>query len=278
MATTDLAGRLLTDGIAGNGQAAWIPMLRGEDGQAVVEAAIVLPAMVFLLLLALQLTQLQQARILAEYAAFAAARAGIVMDGDPARMKQAATLAVLSGSGQFDGVSAIARTFLRLQAEDAVLRPFGLEQVRVYVHNPVAPDFARWGRHLDGQEIDFDDVRPGATEATLLSLQIRWLYELKVPFANRMIQAIWVAAKSGLLQSWRGWDLTGPRLGSQTGPDAIATSHALAAGIAVPDGTPEGIPIAALAAAARAGRYYLPVQAFYTMRMQSNPYRKWAHP
>jgi TadE-like protein len=253
-------------------------MLRGEDGQAVVEAAIVLPAMVFLLLLALQLTQLQQARVLAEYAAFAAARAGIVMDGDPARMKQAATLAVLSGSGQFDGVSAIARTFLRLQAEDAVLRPFGLEQVRVYVHNPVAPDFARWGRHLDGQEIDFDDVRPGATEATLLSLQIRWLYELKVPFANRMIQAIWVAAKSGLLQSWRGWDLTGPRLGSQTGPDAIATSHALAAGIAVPDGTPEGIPIAALAAAARAGRYYLPVQAFYTMRMQSNPYRKWAHP
>ena len=252
-------------------------MLRGEDGQAVVEAAIVLPAMVFLLLLALQLTQLQQARILAEYAASAAARAGIVMDGDPARMKQAATLAVLSGSGPFDGGSAIARTLLRLQAEDAVLKPFGLEQVRVYVHNPVAPDFARWGRHLDGQEIDFDDVRQGATEATLLSLQIRWLYELKVPFANRMIQAIWVAAKGGLLQSWRGWDLTGPRLGSQTGPDAIATSHALA-GIAVPDGTPEGIPIAALAAAARAGRYYLPVQAFYTMRMQSNPYRKWAHP
>ena len=278
MATTDLAGRLLTDGIAGNGQAAWIPMLRGEDGQAVVEAAIVLPAMVFLLLLALQLTQLQQARVLAEYAAFAAARAGIVLNSDPVRMTQAATLAVLPASGPSDGLSALARTLLRFQAEDAVLRPFGLEQMRVYVHNPVAPDFARWGRHLDRQEIDFDDVRPGATEATLLSLQIRWLYELKVPFANRMIQAIWVAAKGGLLQSWRGWDLTGPRLGSQTGPDAIATSHILAAGIAVPDGTPEGIPIAALAAAARAGRYYLPVQAFYTMRMQSNPYRKWAHP
>src|SRR5438445_291466 len=139
METTDLAGRRLTDGIAGNGEAAWIPMLRGEDGQAVVEAAIVLPAMVFLLLLALQLTQLQQARILAEYAASAAARAGIVMDGDPARMKQAATLAVLSGSDPFDGVSAIARTLLRLQAEDAVLKPFGLEQVRVYVHNPHAP-------------------------------------------------------------------------------------------------------------------------------------------
>ena len=244
MATTDLAARRLTDGIAGNERAAWIPMRQGEDGQAVVEAAIVLPAMVFLLLVALQLTQLQQARILAEYAASAAARAGIVMNGDQTKMKQAATLAVLSGSGPSDGVSALAKTLLRFQAGDAVLRPFGLEQVRVYVHNPVAPDFARWGRHLDRQEIDFDDVRPGATEATLLSLQIRWLYELKVPFANRMIQAIWVAAKGGLLR----------------------------------DGTPEGVPMAALAAAARAGRYYLPVQAFYTMRMQSNPSRKWAHP
>src|SRR5947209_15759583 len=169
METTDLAGRRLTDGIAGNGEAAWIPMLRGEDGQAAVEAAIVLPAMVFLLLLALQLTQLQQARILAEYAASAAARAGIVMNGDQTKMKQAATLAVLSGSGPSEGVSALAKTLLRFQeAGDAVLRPFGLEQVRVYVHNPVAPDFARWGRHLDRQEIDFDDVRPGATEATLL--------------------------------------------------------------------------------------------------------------
>ena len=35
-------------------------MLRGEDGQAVVEAAIVLPAMVFLLLLALQLTTIRR--------------------------------------------------------------------------------------------------------------------------------------------------------------------------------------------------------------------------
>jgi hypothetical protein len=254
------------------------PMLRSEDGQAVVEAAIVLPAMVFLLLLALQLTQLQQARILAEYAAFAAARAGIVMDGDPGRMRQAAMLAVLSGSGPSDGMSAMARTLLRFQASDALLRPFGLEQVRVYVHNPVAADFARWGRHLDGQEIDFDDVRPGATEATLLSLQIRWLYELKVPFANKMIQTIWMAAKAGLLQAWGGWDLTGPRLGRQAGPDASAASRAAAASLTVSDGTPEGVPVAVLAAAARAGRYYLPVGAFYTMRMQSNPYRKWAHP
>ena len=37
--------------------------------------------MIFLLLLTPQLTQLQQARIMVEYAAFTAARTGIVMNG-----------------------------------------------------------------------------------------------------------------------------------------------------------------------------------------------------
>src|SRR2546427_1139626 len=86
-------------------------MRSSEEGQAVVEAAIVLPAMVFLLLVALQLTQLQQARILAEYAASAAARAGIVMNGDQTKMKQAATLAVLSGSGPPRGYRRSPRRF-----------------------------------------------------------------------------------------------------------------------------------------------------------------------
>src|SRR2546423_1601656 len=136
-------------------------MLRGDHGQAIVEAAFVLPAMVFLLLLTIQLTQLQRARILAEAAAFAAARAGAVMNGDPSRMREAAALAVLPGFGRTDSFSAVAKTWLRFRAEDAALERMGLSLVRIVVHNPVAADFAPWGQHLNGQEIDFDDVRPG---------------------------------------------------------------------------------------------------------------------
>src|SRR5215468_490988 len=168
-------------------------MLRSERGQAVAEAALVLPAMVFLLLLTIQLTQLQRARILAEAAAFAAARAGIVLNGDPARMLEAATLAVLPGFGRTDSFPAAAKTLLRFKAENALVSPLGLSLLRVQVHNPSAGDFGSFGQHLDGQEIDFDDVRPGAAEATLLSLQLRYLYELRVPFANRMIQTLWMA-------------------------------------------------------------------------------------
>jgi hypothetical protein len=253
-------------------------MLRREEGQALAEAAIVLPAMVFLLLVAIQLTQLQQARILAESAAFAAARTGIVLNGDPGRMADAAALAILPGFGRTDSFAAIAKTRLRFEAERAVLERLGLAPLRVHVHNPVAADFRAFGQHLNGQEIDFDDVRPGATEATLLSVQIRYLYELRVPFANKLLQTLWMAAKAGLLGAWRGWDLASPRLGRQAGPDAVAVSRAAAAATTVRDRTPEGISLAALSAAGKAGRYYLPVEAFYTMRMQSNPYLEWAHP
>lgn len=258
-------------------------MRRGEAGQAVVEAAIVLPAIIFLLLLAIQLTQLQQARIMCEYAAFAAARTGIVMNGNNGSsngfdgpMHDAAALAVLPTFGRTDSFGELFKTMAKFRAQELVLRPFGLSQVRVYVWNPVKADFARLGQHLNGQEMDFDDVRPAASDATLLSLQIRYLYEMHVPFANRLIQTIWMASKGGLLARWRGWDLTSPRLGTQKGPDAVAISRVIAAGRTVADGTPEGIPLGGLVAAAAAGRVFLPVEAWYTMRMQSNPYLRWA--
>ncbi len=199
-----------------------------------VEAALILPAFVFVLLLAVQLTQLQRARILADYAAFAAARAGIVMNGDPGRMHDAAALALLPSVGPTDDLADIARTLARFTAREALLPRLGLEPLRILVHNPVAADFRRFGQHLGGLEIDFDDVRPAAADATLLSLEVRYLYELHVPFANRVIQEIWLASTR--------------------------------------------TPLPALAGAALAGHFYLPLRAFYTMRMQSNPFLRWAHP
>src|SRR3954471_8046845 len=148
-------------------------MIRSENGQAVVEAALVLPSLILLLLAAVQLTQLQQARLLADYAVFAAARAGVVMNGDPGKMREAAALAILPAFGATDGLGAIGRTLLRFKAEDAVLAPFGLQQLQIEVHSPAAAEFAKYGQHLNGKELDFDDVRPGATAATLLSLLLR---------------------------------------------------------------------------------------------------------
>src|SRR5438445_167977 len=135
----------------------------GESGGAAVEAAIILPAMLVLLLCAIQIAQLQQARVMAEYAAFNAARAGIVQNGN-------------NGAG------------------------------------------------------------------------------------------------------WTSWDLSSPKAVVPGGPDAVALTRALALGGQVEDGTPDGISLGALALAGNQGRYFLPIQAWYTMRLQSNPFAKWAAP
>ena len=44
------------------------------------------------------------------------------------------------------------------------------------------------------------------------------------------------------------------------------------------DGTPDGINLGALTLAGNQGRHFLPIQAWYTMRMQSNPFAKWSAP
>ncbi|HYZ90356.1 MAG TPA: TadE family protein [Myxococcales bacterium] len=216
----------------------------GESGQAVLEAAIVLPLCLALILCAIQLAQLQQARVLLEYAAFNAARAGIVHDGEnDARgtagpMHDAAALSLLPSFGRTDGFAAVTRTWAQFRAREAMLTATRLPLLQVSVLNPRRADFARLGEHLDGQEIDFDDVRPQAADANLLSIDVRYLYELRVPFANQLIQGAWLL-----------------RPASATADDR-----------------------AALALLGRQGRYFVPVHAFYTMRMQSNPFLRWAAP
>lgn len=261
-------------------------VLRNQDGQAVVEAAILLPGMVVLFLMVIQLALLQEARLLADYAAFSAARAGIVHNGDngsdnkgtDGAMHDAAVFALLPAYGRTDSFATLTETAVRFKVEETALTALGLAPVRVFVRSPVAKDFQTYGGHLNGQELDFDDVRPGATEATLLSLQVRYLYELRVPFANKMIQTIWLAARAGVLGNWRGFDWSSPRFLTSSGVSADPVTRLAAAPLTVADGTPEGIRVAALLAAAAAGRFFLPVEAYATQRMQSNPYLKWAHP
>ena len=66
-----------------------------EGGQALVEAAIVIPLMTFLILGVIQLVMVQHAKIMTEYAAFTAARAGIVWNADPGIMQSAAIIALM---------------------------------------------------------------------------------------------------------------------------------------------------------------------------------------
>jgi hypothetical protein len=57
----------------------------------------------------------------------------------------------------------------------------------------------------------------------------------------------------------------------------LAQSRALALGV-LQDGMPGGLNLTALSGLARHGRFFLPVDAWHTMRMQSNPFLRWAAP
>ena len=66
-----------------------------ERGQAQIEAVLTLPLMIFMVLGTIQLFMVLQARILAQYAAYSAARVGALSKGDCTAMSQAASLMLL---------------------------------------------------------------------------------------------------------------------------------------------------------------------------------------
>ena len=68
---------------------------RQEEGQAMVESAVVIPLMVFLILGIIQLVMMQHAKIMTEYAAFNAARAGVVWNADRIIMENAAIISLM---------------------------------------------------------------------------------------------------------------------------------------------------------------------------------------
>jgi hypothetical protein len=248
--------------------------LTAESGQAVVEAAIVMPAMVFLILVLLQLTMVQHARIMTDYAAYCAARAGIVYNADNTAMQQAATIALLPTLGRTDNLAAFTQTaggVMLMRREVPYRTPFGLPIVRVTTLSPKPADFnATLTRHTGGREIDFDDVRPAAARPNQLQIEVKYFYRMKVPFANKMLQTLYFASRprTYMLNRMSGMDVTRPEI---FGRPATGLAEAAFVGSGTPDAA--RILAARRAAGARTGGFYMPLTATYTMRMQSNAFR-----
>ncbi len=305
-------------------------VVRLKRGQTAIEAALVMPLMVFFTLGLVQLTMLQQARLMTEYATYQAARAGIVWNGSNERMHDAAVMALLPTMGNTSNSGKLAETWLKHWRYDAALRglPWGAPRLHVngqfltgsvridtitpnlvtdryglwkqvsggnnwseldfdgvetYPESPVLEAYVRKFFNLNVQDRDEEDFR----RDTLLQIRLRYWYEMKIPFANQVIFLAWYAANAdvalygaidrstlekqnmlgrsgdsrGLRPRAKGiWDPSGKGY-----PPVTANEMMVLWDIATGQ-----IP---LLGADR--RFFIPLHATQSMRMQSSFYKKW---
>jgi hypothetical protein len=270
-----------------------------------VEAALVMPLMVFLILGVVQLTMIQHARIMTEYAAFNAARSGIVWNGDPWVMENAAIISLMPTYGALAEetgftdparmMTAIVRRavlyqvnrrlggFLRMVGgpllSNAVVQAFGSEGPQIVSVQIDEPNRVYFGTRM---ELDFDDVATAYTDVrgmwsryidNHLTIRVRYLYFMRIPFANWVIHHAWLSQRAGIQLYGAIWNPQGERPFA-TGFDRDnqrATYQDIAARL-VPRGAD---PLwRDLALAGRAGVYMIPLTATYTMRVQSNLYAR----
>jgi hypothetical protein len=209
---------------------------RPDQGQVALETALTLPLFVGAALAVVQLALVQQARVMTEYAAFCAARAGIVWNGSGERMRDAAILTLLPTLGRTRDAQELSLARERFDAEEAAR---AVRLVTVKVEPSAAREKAGW------QELSFDEHRPQWTDSragpsvgppgeTLLAVRLRYLYELRVPFADQLIYSAFLGS-------------------SQLPADERAALDALAT---------------------RGRRRFLPLEGRSRLRMQSNLYRR----
>lgn len=247
---------------------------RGQSGQAAVETALVVPMMVFLVLGTLQLGMIHHARLMTEYAAYRAARAGIVNHGDCDMMKKAALVGLLPTLAPIGGlpgrVDTLDHAWLVHASYTSVVlgnQPFyasgNLPLMRVEVVNPRRSDLTRlfntYGSHMQQREIDYDDIRDATViAANLLSVRVTYFYEMRIPFANWQLHSFYMGRE--YLNGLRGVQFESKRMGGQS-----ATAYLEARGAARDDDHRD---IATVARVSR--KYVIPLVATWSMRMQSN--------
>ena len=234
-----------------------------QSGQAMVEAALSLPLVVFLVLGTLQLFLMLQARVLAQYAAFRATRAGSVAHGECERMSHAAILALLPSFHSFigmrtsqvggehgGGVGAPERLAMAFAPRRDNRYQAGLDGVHtgsiVWINRSLA------GGGVDSpQDREFDE--PGHLRR--LEVRLIYWYPMRIPFANWVMSRMFLA-QLGIQDYTDANPLVLAEREANWGAGEFPSPYALAADVRTE-------------LANRVGRreYVFPIETSFTMRM-----------
>lgn len=228
-----------------------------ESGQAAVEAAIVLPLTVFLVLGTLQLLLLLQARSFTEYAAFKAVRTGAVRHGECEAMLHAAIGAVLPTFSRTDTGQRLADAFAAHKDNRFVPSlDVGHSGQIVWLLREQPLSTAIRGDEED--VFDDPDIRGDIDTLHRLEVRLIYWYPMRIPFAN------WVMARMFLAQlGVREYQGTNPILLTQTQASWQREQP----------GVLEPFIGAEMARRFDVRQYAFPLSATWTMRMMTPPRR-----
>jgi len=228
-----------------------------RPGQALVEAALTLPLTTFLILGSIQLFLMQQARLMADYAAMRATRAGSVNFGDCRSMTHAAIGAVLPTFARTDTPVNLGNSFRARAGNDyggttgTNGTGFTGPVVWIFRERPVSTT-------IDPNE-DFDMFLQSADNQRLEVRLIFW-YPLRIPFADWVMTRMFLAHYG--LQSYLA---SNPLSETKTAnwPTGFQTSDLSSySSLAVQQ---------EFLTRARRGEYVYPIQSTYSMRMMTPP-------
>jgi hypothetical protein len=243
---------------------------RAGPGQVAVETAITVPMMVFFVLGTVQLGMMHHAQLMTDYAAYRAVRAGIVSNGDCQLMTQAARVSLIpTFASRSDTIPrAYATNLSHPMSNSSLMARLAGGELNVEILNPKSNQldglFNTYGSHLNRQEIDFDDVRDTTVVgANLLSVRVRYLYDMRIPFANTLIHSWFVGAQ--WLKDQRGMLFEATTVHAGPVDTGVRSTQYLENRALAQGGMAQR-----LAMLAMKGSYFVPLTSTYSMRMQSN--------
>ncbi len=215
-----------------------------------------MPFTIFMILGIIQLSLMQQARLLTQYAAFRAARAGSLGQADCKKMTDAAVEGILPSFGRTDDAKHLQSTWTtnvpnrgfpqgnstNISGSTVALQKLvNLSYIVESINGgPVAP--------YDSSINDFDDPGHGYR----LSAHVSYNYEMRIPFANWMIHEMWTGGN----YFHDSIDMLSP---SKTAAPGLKPADLARIGQTTDKPGTSG------------GRYFLPLPASSMMRMMSNP-------
>lgn len=162
---------------------------RHETGAALAETALTIMTFLIIILGIVQISLAINAKLLVNYAAYCAARAGIVHNGEQAQMENAAALTLsplFTGSADFAGVAqGYGRAHLELLKGNLpftglrveILSP-GPERFREDYKKRFFPELQRYGEPPQDQNF-LDD--------NLLVVRVTYYYPLRIPVINTLL-------------------------------------------------------------------------------------------